>query len=164
MSPCSRLVADCARGNHTPLDGGGPASLARGRSRLATCRWWSPSEPARPTQHDWSSRRRLCPDTGHIEARSVPISSRYLPLDEQGCERHLGATLADYEREPRPRRGRRRPATARVFEAHGAADLRNEPPPSDPSLAFTSRTSSPTLNFSLSSLVRVLHWLRVLPL
>ena len=75
MATC-RLLARTGRGSHIPLAGGSTASVAHWCSRLATCRRWSPSEPARSAQHD--PRRRLSGlVAGPVEARS---SARLQPV------------------------------------------------------------------------------------
>ena len=88
----------------------------------------------------------------------------FCSLDDQGRERRIGTTLADYVRELRPRRGRSRPATARVFVSPVAPDLRNEPPRSDPFAAFAFATvflKSPRMLRPLRSThqhLRPHHW------
>ena len=56
------------------------------------------------------------PIGGVYSLAPAPVSTknRFLPLDDQGRERRIGSTLADYVREPQPRRGTSKPATARA--------------------------------------------------
>ena len=82
--------------------------------------------------------------TGHIGGfhslapAPVSIKHRFLLLDDQGRERRIGATLADYVREPRPRSGRSAPATAQPLFPCTLAGV-----PSTPATARAAMLTSP---------------------